>query len=156
MRRTQRSAHEPIDDLIAKHYCVYGADGRKDEARVEVVRKALGAANRDADAGGEVSLPDVPGVPHLHTLIDDPTQIPVVVRELLPRVQADPRLHALSFTDPIRLATDELGVALSPRVARIARRALASAVSFDPARSLDPQGRGQGGLVRIQWRPKGQ
>jgi hypothetical protein len=81
-------------------------------------------------------------------VLEDPAQIPELMKQLLPRVEADPRLHALSFSDPLRLA-EELGVTVTPRMARLIRRALASAVSFDAQRSLVDAP----GLVKIQWRP---
>ncbi len=53
--------------------------------------------------------------------IDEVSQIPGAVRRFIREVEADPRLHALSFGDPLRLATEEVGVAISPTVARVVR-----------------------------------
>jgi hypothetical protein len=137
-----------MQDIIRMHYCIWGADGEERADRVRRVEEAL----RSHGGKGSTDLPDVPGVPKLRGTIEDVRQIPAFVREWLPIVECDPRLHALSFRDPLRLATDELGIRIAPRVARHVRRALRGAVSFD-ARDVDCEGR-MPGITRIAWRPK--
>jgi hypothetical protein len=94
-------------------------------------------------------LPDVPGVPRLRARVDEVAQIPDVVSRFLPEVRADPRLLAMSFADPLRLATDVLGIAVSPVVARAVRAGLRGLVSFDLA-VLDDNGRLRG-IDSARW-----
>lgn len=84
--------------------------------------------------------------------IDDISQIPDFVRRYLPKVEADPKLLALSFVDPLKLATDHLGIAVSSQVARAVRRGLRAMVTFDLA-ALGPDGQLRG-VSNVRWRPK--
>jgi hypothetical protein len=98
-----------------------------------------------------VTRPELPDGPHVRYRLETTAQIPEAVHRFLPEVERDPRLHALSFVDPLAVA-EELGIAVSPAVARVVRRGLAGAVTFD-RRSLDDDGRLRG-LGTIRWRPK--
>jgi hypothetical protein len=136
---------ESPEDLARRSYCVCDFEGREDPERL---RRAVEAV---INASDYLDLPDVPGVPRLRHRIDEVSEIPEVVRLFLPEVEADARLHALSFVDPLRVA-NELGIAVSPTIARTVRRGLAGSVSFDLG-SLDPEGR-LVGVGEIRWRPK--
>lgn len=136
-----------LKDFVRQHYCVYTFDGREDEDRL----RAAMAAVESADVGPSDDPPVVRDVPRVRMRIDRPSQISEAVRRFLPEVERDPRLHALSFVNPLQVAL-ELAVVVSPLVARIVRRGLASTVTFD-TRSLDEHGRLRG-LGEIHWRPK--
>lgn len=109
---------------------------------------ALRAAGVSDVSGPDDQLPDVPSVPRLRARLDDPRDIPAFAREFLPLVERDPRLHRLSFVNPLRLATDELGIAISPAVARFVRRTMRGAVSFEDTTPTDNALRG---ITRIRW-----
>ena len=151
MGTVSRKPGETLEVFVRRVFCVCGRDGREDSERFRRAAEAVVRASPEFERSGEVTLPDVPGVPPLRYRIDDVSQIPEAVRRFLPEVESDPRLHALSFVDPLRLATEELGIAISPVVARMVRRRLAGVVSFDP-RSLDADGRLRG-VGQIRWRP---
>lgn len=150
MGMLQREPGEAPLAFVRRHWCVCGPDGIEDSDRVARVMAVLARESPDLDPRSEVHAPDVPGVPRLRDRIDEIAQIPEFVRRYLPEVESDPRLHAMSFVDPLRLATDVLGIAVSPRVARAVRRGLRSMVSFDLT-SLDAQGRLHG-IEAIRWR----
>jgi hypothetical protein len=143
---------ETLDAFVRRVFCVCGPNGREDSERVRHAAEAIAQNYADFAQREEVDLPQVPGVPPLRYRLDQISQIPEAVSRFLPEVEADPRLHALSFVDPLRLATEELGIAVSPLVARAVRIALTGEVSFDIG-SLDEQGRLRG-MGRIRWRPK--
>jgi hypothetical protein len=147
MKSTRRAPSEAVEDFVRRCYCVCGADGREDLGRVQ----RAAAAVAQAEASKVTEFPHVPGVPHLRYRVDKVGQIPEAIRCFLSEVEADPRLHALSFIDPLRLA-NELGIAVSPAVARTVRRGLAGVLSFD-LESLDANGRLRG-IEKINWRPK--
>jgi hypothetical protein len=142
-----RLAEETVEEFVRRHYCVSDPDGLEDPARVKLAVAAVIAA----EAAQQGTLPRLPGVPHVRFRIDKPSQIQDAVRLFLPEVEHDPRLHALSFVDPLVVA-NELGVVVSPLVARVVRRGLAGAVTFD-RHSLDATG-SLVGVGTIRWRPK--
>jgi hypothetical protein len=139
---------ENLEELAARSYCVCGADGRLEASRmqkaIDVLRHVRGDATRE--------LPSIDGVPRLRYRIDTMSQIPEAVRRFLPEVERDPRLHALSFVDPLRVA-NELGIAVSPVVARTVRRSLSGALTFN-LQSLDAHGRLRG-VGKVRWMPRG-
>jgi len=147
VKHPARARDETIVDFVRQHYCVCGPDGREEVGRLERAVEAVEAA----EAARQEWLPELPGVPHLRYRIDTAVQIPEAVHRFHPEVERDPRLHALSFVDPLAVA-QELGIAVSPAVARIVRRGLAGTVTFD-RRSLDSNGQLRG-LGTIRWRPK--
>jgi hypothetical protein len=135
----QRLPEETLHAFVRRHWCVWGPDGAEDTDRITRVLDTLARQDPDLETRREIDCPD------------EVSQIPEVVRRYLPEVEADPRLLALSFVDPLRLANDHLGIAVSPRVARAVRRGLRGMVSFDLS-SLDPGGRLRG-IEAISWRP---
>ncbi len=137
-----------VEAYVRRSYCISGPDGRDDAERL---RKAIEAVTSKGSSG-ELTPTDIPGVPRLRHRIDHLSQVAEAVRRFLPEVEASPRLHALSFVDPLRVA-NELGVAVSPAVARSVRRGLSGIVSFDLS-SLDDHGDLRGGMGQIHWRPK--
>lgn len=147
----QRMPEETLHTFVRRHWCVWGPDGAEDTDRITRVLDTLARQYPDLETRREIDCPDVPGVPILRDRIDEISQIPEFVRRYLPEVEADPRLLALSFVDPLRLASDHLGIAVSPRVARAVRRGLRGMVSFE-LDSLDPDGRLRG-IEAISWRP---
>jgi len=134
-----------LHEIVQKHYCVCGPDGYEDERKVKRVLDALTQARK-----GE--FPDIEGVPRLKGRIDEVDEIPRFVRKFLPVVEKDPQMHALSFVDPLRLATDVLGLAISPRVSRVVRRSLRGVVSFD-VETLKKHGT-IAGVAKLRWRLK--
>jgi hypothetical protein len=147
IKRPTRSEAETLEDFVRRYYCVTDPDGREDTERLRLAVEAVAAA----EAEHHEALPNVPGVPQVRYRIDDPSQIPEAVQRFLPEAESDPRLHALSFVDPLQVA-NQLGIVVSPLVARVVRRGLGAAVTFDQ-NSLDAEGRlrGQG---TMRWRPK--
>ena len=111
------------------------------------------AANPHWDDQREVRLPEVARVPYLVAFVDGRDALQALVRELLPRVEADPLLLALSFVDPLRLGCEELGVAWTPEAAELIRESLTGVVSFDPERYERVRARGGGlvGVTSIRW-----
>lgn len=147
VKRPSRPEAETLEDFVRRHYCVIDPDGREDIERLTLAVEAVAAA----EAEHHEVLPRVPGVAQMRYRIDQPSQIPEAVRRFLPEVEGDPRLHALSFVDPL-LVANQLGIVVSPLVARVVRRGLASVVTFDRS-SLDAQGRLRG-LGTMRWRPR--
>ena len=148
----RRDPDETVEEFAQRAYCVCGVDGRVDPDRVRRVAEAVARAYTNFADLEEIDPPHVPGVPHLRYRVDDVSQIPEAVRRFLPEVEADPRLHALSFVDPLRLAVEELGVVISPVVARAVRRALGGWLSFNAAEVLE-----QGtvpAITRARWLPR--
>lgn len=133
-------------DFARTHYCLCGPDGREDPIKVERAVRAL------EKVGASREPPEIEGVARLRFRVETLAQIPEAVRRFLPEVEASPRLHALSFVDPLRVA-NELGIAVAPAVARTVRRAFGGIVSFDD-RSLDPHGKLRG-VGNIRWIPRG-
>jgi hypothetical protein len=84
-------------------------------------------------------------------VVERAEQIPALVQEYLPRVEADPKLHALSFIDPIRVAR-ELGIEIAPALERAIRRRLRGVFTFDE-RGLDANGN-VAGFRNLRWRPR--
>jgi hypothetical protein len=154
MSTVNREPGETLVAFVRRVFCVCGSDGHEDPERLRRAVEAVARACPEFERQQQAVLPSVPGVPHLRCRIDEVSQIPGIVRRFLPEVESDPRLHALSFVDPLRLATEELGIAVSALVARIVRRELSGAVSFNPD-SLNEQGLLRG-LGQIRWRPKEQ
>jgi hypothetical protein len=152
METVEHAPGEALDAFVRRVFCVSGPDGIENGERLRRAIEAVAGITPDFELSRRIDLPDVPGVPRLRYRIDEVSQIPEAVRRFLPEVEANPRLHTLSFVDPLRLATEELGIAVSPVVARAVRRGLAGAVSFDLS-SLDAEGRLQG-MGQIHWRPK--
>jgi hypothetical protein len=147
VERVPRLESESLEDFARVHYCVTDLDGFEDAKRLSMVVQAVA----ESEAAGDRIMPDVPGAPLVRYRIDHPSEIPAAVQTFLPEVERDPKLHALSFVDPLAVA-NQLGIVVSPSVARVVRRGLASVVTFDQ-RSLDSEGRlrGQG---TMRWRPK--
>lgn len=145
MKKTTSQYDESAEVIARRNYCVCDLDGREDPERLQRAIEAVISASNYED------LPNVTGVPRLRYRIDDVSQIPIAVRKFLPEIEADARLHALSFVDPLRVA-NELGIAVSPSIARTVRRGLAGSVSFDLG-SLDSEGQ-LVGVGEIRWRPK--
>jgi hypothetical protein len=132
--------------IAREEYCVIDEHGRESPAKLAAVLEAL-----DARTSGLVrrsELPDVAGVPRLRGRIENLAQLAVCVEAVLPIVEDDRDLHALSFVNPLRLAVDHLGLAISPTMARYVRRALHGAISFGPAAEPD---RVFKGLRRMRW-----
>jgi hypothetical protein len=141
-RWDERSAAQ----IARNEYCVVDENGQESAAKLAAVVATLEA--RGEKAGAECELPDVPGVPRLCGRVTDVRDLAACVRAVLPVIERDPALHALSFVNPLRLAADELGIAVSPAVARYLRRALRGTVSF--ARTADPD-RVFRGITQVKW-----
>lgn len=145
---TNKTRAAKLELFVRENYCVCGPDGREDPIRLRKVMQAV----QHPQSSVQQQLPEVPGVPRLRYRIDKVTEIAEAMRKFLPEVEADPRLHALSFVDPLAVA-NELGIAVSKIVARTVRRRFIGVLSFDP-KSLDPGGRLRG-VGSIRWDPQG-
>lgn len=150
MNVQDKQTGESPTDFVRRCYCVRWINGEESPERIKTAVDAVLACNPDFASVSKIKLPDIPGIPVLRVLVSDPRKLPAIVKELLPVVEADPRLHALSFADPIRLGCEHFGVALTPPVARLCRRRLSKLLSFDPAKSLV----NAHGITRIKWRPR--
>ena len=133
--------------IAATYYCVSGPRGEERPDRLEQVIAALSKITPEAIEAKR--LPEVQGVPRLRERVTDIRAIGEAVRKYLPDIARDPRLLALSFTHPLRLANEELGIAVSPQVASYLHRALRRVVSFD---ERTPQF--LSGIKSIRWVPK--
>jgi hypothetical protein len=133
----QRLPEETPQAFVRRHWCVWTPDGAEDTARVTRVLDTLARQYPDLETRREIDCPDVPGVPRLRDRIDEVSQLPEVVRRYLPEVEADPRLLALSFVDPLRLATDHPGMAVSQWSRRRSTRAAWPGSSAQLARGLE-------------------
>jgi hypothetical protein len=149
MARAAPTRPASLKTIAKVHYCVVGPDGAVSEAKLALAVAALkGAGAAPKSKRSSRTLPTVQGVPRLVATLDKVPDIPGFVRKYLPEVAKNPRLHALSFVNPLKLATDELGIAISPAVARYIRRLLRGSVSFADA----PQVPGSlTGITRIRW-----
>jgi hypothetical protein len=141
-------------EAIAKaQYCVVGQDGELSQNKLTRVVDALEAAAKQASGQTQKeTLPIVAGVPRLKATLDRVEDIPIFVARYLHGVERDPILHALSFVNPLKLATDELGIAVSPLVARFVRRQFRGSVSFADGPKVPGQ---LTGVTNIRWVPKG-
>ena len=148
MAETEDGHLDSFEKLAHEQYCIVGQDGEIRKDKVARVLSALRAAGVPDLPVSDDQLPDVPGVPRLKARLDDPRDIAAAARKFLPLVESDPRLHRLSFVNPLRLATDELGIAISPVVARFVRRTMRGAVSFD---DTTPTNASLRGITRIRW-----
>jgi hypothetical protein len=148
-----RLRDESIEEFAERCYCVCGRDGHVDPIVLRRVVETVSSANPKFLESAEAIAPDVLGVSRLRMRVDEAAQIAPLVAKLMPTIEADPRLLALSFSDPLVLAV-ELGIAVSPKLARQIQRGLSTIVPFDSARGpLDPSGRGRFGITSIRWRP---
>jgi hypothetical protein len=148
-----RRGEESVEDFVMRCYCVYGTDGEVNEPALKQVTDAVLAVNPSFFKKGDATLPNVPGVARLRARIDKPDDVVPVFAKLLSAAEADPRLHALSFADPLALGI-EMGVAVTPPVARFVRRVLASVVPFDRSKGpLEASGKGRFGIESLHWRP---
>jgi hypothetical protein len=148
VKQIRKQEGETVQDVVRRAYCVRGRTGEEDADRIKAAVAAVGAANPDFSAVREVSLPAVPGVPDLRAVIGDVQELRAAIEKLLPQIEGDPVLHALSFADPLRLCTEHLGIAVTPLVANQVRLILGAKLSFDPSRSLAAQP----GVGKIRWR----
>ena len=144
---TDAERERALQESARRHYCLCDARGRESADKLGRAVEAL-----RAHAGGKKPLPSVAGVPHLADSLTKVSQIASLVERYLPVVQADPALLAQSFRDPLAVATERLGIAVSPAVARHVRRAMKGMVSFD-GHDAPLHGK-RNGVVRIAWRPK--
>ena len=98
------------------------------------------------------ATPNVEGVPPLRALLTEIEQVPKLVRRLLPKIERNPRQHALSFLDPLRLA-NELGIAVTPRIARALRWSWRAVVPFEVPTDFDTPER-LAAYSKLRWKPK--
>jgi hypothetical protein len=139
-------------EVIARtEYCVVDQTGELSPGKVARAVAALRAASKSGHGSKKQPLPIVTGVPRLKATLDKVEDIPIFVSRYLSEVEKDSILHALSFVNPLKLATDELGIAVSPLVARFIRRLFRRTVSFADG----PKSPGTlTGITSVRWVPK--
>ncbi len=135
MRTVRRRPNETPQSLVRRCYTIIGPDGSEDPERLErALRAVRGAGLRPEGDPGEVSLPPVEEVPFLRRQATDMRDAELAVREGLRLVLNDERLMRLSFIDPLRVGSEELGIVGTRAIAAALRRRWAGLFSFDQER----------------------
>jgi hypothetical protein len=134
MQTVRRAEDESIEDLVRRWYALRGPAGIEDQGRLDRAMEAVREANPEFDEREEVSVPELDGVPPHEETIEDVDDVHRVIHEVLERIEDDPRLVALSFIDPLRLGSEELGIVATPEVAAEIRQRLEGRLSFDQER----------------------
>jgi len=137
-----------LSKFVIEHYCICDSHGKFVTAKIDKVRDVLEKTGMDLETLDN-HLPAVDGVPVRKAHLESVTQIPELIRRFYPIIAGDKALMHLSFVNPLQLATDVLGITVTPAMASFIRAKLRNLVSFAEV-ELPFNGK-IGGIYSIQW-----
>lgn len=156
MHTEKRRPKETLEELVRRTYTVRGPDGNEDPQRLAKAMQAVREANPGGESSREIKLPKIHHLPRLSIFVDNLREAERALTMGLGRVLRNERLMALSFIDPLRVATEELGICCTPTIAVLFRRRYAKLVSFDSKsyEALRDRPWGPDEHSEVRWVPK--
>lgn len=139
---------EQLISQLKEHYCLTDSRGNYSTDKIMRCVEAFRQSNKKQTKPGAADYPDVNGIPRLSFRITKAGDISAAAHKFYDQVHNDPQLLQLSFKDPLYLATEILGIEVTPLMARLIRTKLRKVVPFH---HMEKPANSDMGITKIKW-----